>query len=484
MTTFWSIFTVLLIIGLAFVVIVDNGDPGRRIGWILIIALLPVGGLIFYLLFGINKRSRKNYIRAHRRFNKVFNEQASPALRTLLFSTRRLEDILAPYRPLNKVLASGNRPSVNEVETIEIITSGSRKYELLMEDIKNAKESIHIEYFKFGNDEGGKAVKQALMQKAREGVKVRFIKENIANIPIPYWYFNSMRRAGVEVVNFTNYSFSPLRFLSTLSYRDHRKIAVIDGRIGYTGGMNISDKYFRRWRDTHIRFTGSAVAQLQYAFLDTWVNCRGKLATPLLSFFPMLNDKAEGSNADTLPAKPLIQIATGDPSSPVPAIHISYEWALLNAKKYVWIQTPYLAPPESFLRAIQAASAAGVDVRIMVPKKNDTAIMRPINKAYYMLCLEAGARVFLRGGEFIHSKTLLMDDYLSMIGSSNLDNRSFDIDYEINTYMFDSGLATRNKEIFEQDLALSSELDLNTLRREPWWKRGWYRIMRLIAPVV
>ena len=478
MSVYWILFTILLVLALVFVVLVDDGDPGRRIGWILIIAVLPVVGFVFYLVFGINKRSRKNYLRAHKHFNKLFNEQATPGLRELLFSQQHADGILPEYRPLALILAAGTRPAVNTADEIEIITSGKRKYELLMEDLRNARESIHIEYFKFGNDEGGRAVKKLLMQKAREGVKVRFIKENIANIPIPYWYFNSMRRAGVEVVNFTNSRFSPLRFLSTLSYRDHRKIAVIDGRIGYTGGMNINDKYFHRWRDTHIRLTGNAVAQLQYAFLDTWVNCRGKLATPLLSFFPMLHSPSEQAD------KPLVQIATGDPSSPVPAIHISYEWVLLNAKRYVWIQTPYLAPPESFIRAIQAATAAGVEVRIMVPKKNDTPIMRPINKAYYMLCLDAGARVFLRGGEFIHSKTLLTDDYLSMVGSSNLDNRSFDIDYEINTYMYDAGLAARNKAVFEKDMELCSELDINTLRREPWWKRGWYRLMRLVAPIV
>ena len=235
-----------------------------------IVIIVAVAVLVVWLVFGINWRGMRNYKRRHQILSNRLSDPVNKPIIDKLFDSRGSEAVRPHWRGLEALLATHGRPRVSTA-THEIITHGARKYELLVNDLMGAKESIHMEYFHFGIDKGSRTIRKLLMDKAREGVKVRFINENIANFPIPNIYFHAMKRAGVEVVNFTNTGLSLLRFLMTLSYRDHRKIVVIDNRIGYTGGMNINDHYFYQWRDTHLRLTGEAVASLQYAFLDTWL---------------------------------------------------------------------------------------------------------------------------------------------------------------------------------------------------------------------
>ena len=441
----------------------------------LIIILLTLFGVavLLWLVFGINWRSSRNYERKHHRLHARMQAEDTEALQRLLFSNSLTMRIEERFRPLAMLLAKDGRPSVAASE-VEIITSGRRKHDLLIGDILNAKESIHMEYFHFGIDKSSRKIRQVLMEKARQGVKVRFINENIANWPIPNCYFRSMRKAGVEVVNFSDSKFSLLRFLMTLSYRDHRKIVVIDNRIGYTGGMNINDHYFYQWRDTHLRLTGEAVASLQYAFLDTWLASGGQLHSAVNSFFFHLDKPSCGQSLGTL-----TQITPDDPTSPEPVLLTAYEWILNHAQKYVWFQSPYIAPPPSLISAMRNAAQRGVDVRVMVPEHCDTAIMRPINKSYYAELTEAGVLFYVRSGEFMHSKTIVCDDYLSCVGSANLDYRSFGIDYEINTFFYDRAVALRQKQIFENDLPICRLIIAAETHPTPW-----QRLMRHLAPIV
>ncbi len=441
----------------------------------LIIILLTLLGvaLLFWLVFGINWRSSRNYERKHHLLRSRMQAEDTEELRRLLFSNGLTMRVEQRFLPLTMLLARGGRPSVS-LSTPQIITSGKDKYNMLMNDLICAKESIHMEYFHFGIDKSSRKIRQVLMAKARQGVKVRFINENIANWPIPNLYFRSMRKAGVEVVNFSDSKFSLLRFLMTLSYRDHRKIVVIDNRIGYTGGMNITENYFHRWRDTHLRLTGTAVASLQLAFLDTWLAAGGQLNSALVNFFFHLDKPSCG-----LPLGALTQITPDDPTSPEPVLLTAYEWILNHAQRYVWFQSPYIAPPPSLLEAMRHAAQRGVDVRVMVPEQCDTAIMRPINKSYYADLVHAGVQLYVRSGEFIHSKTIVCDDYLSCVGTTNLDYRSFGIDYEINTYFYDRAVALQQKQIFENDLPICRLVIAAEAHPTPW-----QRLMRHLAPIV
>ena len=443
----------------------------NKIVWIVLI--LAGVALLFWLVFGINWRSKQNYDRKHHLLRSRMQAEDTEELRRLLFSNGLTMRVEQRFQPLTMLLARGGRPSVS-LSTPQIITSGKDKYNMLMSDLICAKESIHMEYFHFGIDKSSRKIRQVLMEKARPGVKVRFINENIANWPIPNCYFRSMRKAGVEVVNFSDSKFSLLRFLMTLSYRDHRKIVVIDNRIGYTGGMNINDHYFYQWRDTHLRLTGEAVASLQYAFLDTWLASGGQLHSAVNSFFFHLDKPSCGQSLGTL-----TQVTPDDPTSPEPVLLTAYEWILNHAQKYVWFQSPYIAPPPSLISAMRNAAQRGVDVRVMVPEHCDTAIMRPINKSYYAELTEAGVQFYVRSGEFMHSKTIVCDDYLSCVGSANLDYRSFGIDYEINTFFYDRAVALRQKQIFENDLPICRLVIAAEAHPTPW-----QRLMRHLAPIV
>ena len=443
----------------------------NKIVWIVLI--LAGVALLFWLVFGINWRSKQNYDRKHHLLRSRMQAEDTEELRRLLFSNGLTMRVEQRFQPLTMLLARGGRPSVS-LSTPQIITSGKDKYNMLMSDLICAKESIHMEYFHFGIDKSSRQIRRMLMAKARQGVKVRFINENIANRPIPNCYFHSMRKAGVEVVNFSDSKFSLLRFLMTLSYRDHRKIVVIDNRIGYTGGMNINDHYFYQWRDTHLRLTGEAVASLQYAFLDTWLASGGQLHSAVNSFFFHLDKPSCGQSLGTL-----TQITPDDPTSPEPVLLTAYEWILNHAQKYVWFQSPYIAPPPSLISAMRNAAQRGVDVRVMVPEHCDTAIMRPINKSYYAELTEAGVLFYVRSGEFMHSKTIVCDDYLSCVGSANLDYRSFGIDYEINTFFYDRAVALRQKQIFENDLPICRLVIAAEAHPTPW-----QRLMRHLAPIV
>lgn len=538
----------LLIIGTVIVIIFDNGDSSKKIAWLLIITLLPIVGLLLYLMVGINFRQSWYFRLKHRRFFEIFGEHAGDSILSLLFGHEKDNLVRRSYRTLTRLLASDGSTCVTDGNGLEIITSGHRKFELLMEDLRNAKDHIHIEYFYFRQDKGSQMIKDMLMQKAREGVKVRFIHENVANIAIRPGYYNEMKEAGVEVEKFTKPRWPLVNLVTQLNYRDHRKIVVIDGKIGYTGGMNISDDYFLRWRDTHIRITGNAVAGLQFSFLNTWLSADGEIDNNFSRYFPMCSDiphitsglavsslpadnvpseeKASGDMpaeheeaildegpsgeallqdvegngiAEALARTPiqsldmnfkfkgkdkLIQIVPDEPESRWPNIHMGAVWAVQHAKRYIYIQTPYFVPPEPMLQALQSAALSGVDVRVMLPKKADMFFMGPANRSYFMECLEAGIRIYERSGRFIHSKTFVSDDYLSEIGSANMDFRSFNLDYELNAYIYDVTVAKVNKAIFLKDMEASTEVTLEEWNAQPWWRKFGQKVIRLFAPLL
>lgn len=528
LSVIFSLLLILLIVSTIVVIIFDDGDSSKKIAWLLVITILPVIGVVLYLMVGINFRKSWYFRHKHRKFIGIFGEKADGRIHDLLFGHRKDGLVRREYKTMVNLLACDGSTCVTDGNGLEIITSGHRKFELLMEDLRNARKHIHMEYFYFRQDAGSQQIKDMLMRKAREGVKVRFIHENIANIAIRPEYYNEMKEAGVEVVKFTKPRWPLLNLVTQLNYRDHRKIVVIDGEIGYTGGMNISDDYFLRWRDTHIRITGNAVAGLQYSFLDTWITADGQVDDDFSTYFPMCSDSAaEDSRETSCPAgaedsvcgesaaleadaegegmaealkkapiqsldmnfklggrDKLIQIVPDEPESRWPNIHMGAVWAVQHARKYIYIQTPYFVPPEPMLLALQSAALSGVDVRVMVPKKADLFFMGPANRSYFSECLEAGVKIYERSGRFIHSKTFVSDDYLSEIGSANMDFRSFNIDYELNAYIYDATAAKVNKAIFLKDMEASEEVTLKDWESRPWSQKLGQKIIRLFAALL
>lgn len=470
-----SVLLLLLVCGTILVILNSNADSEKKIAWILIIVMIPIVGLVCYIIFGLDMRKPENFIKRHGVFIKTFHDNTTPQVQNELFGRQDEQKVRPEYRDLAKLLSIGNGTTVMAGNNVEIITSGQRKLEALMHDIENAKHHIHMEYFYFRKGEGSDKIKKLLMKKAREGVKVRFIHENIANIDISPYYYNEMKKAGVDVVKFTNSQFSLLRLSAQLNYRDHRKIVVIDGKIGYVGGMNIGDDYFVRWRDTHIRLTGRAVAGLQYSFMNSFITSGGKMDDPYSEYFPSVCSEFSDK---------LVQIVPDEPTSQWPVLHIGMVWALHHVKDYAYIQTPYFVPPEPLALALKSAALKGADIRFMLPEKSDSAYMGVANRSYYKEFLEAGVKLYEKTGEFIHSKTFVSDGYLSIIGSANMDYRSLELNYEINSYIYDEEVADYNRKIFMNDLSKCNEITIEQLEHRPWYKRMFQPLIRLFSPIL
>ena len=476
-TILWSV----LYLSIAVQVTLSRKDSEAKLFWLVFAALFLPLALPLYLLTGIYYRRPLVRERLHARSVDFFQRQMTEDLKERYFSNAQLEQVDELWRPLARLLlACGEGNKVYAHNSFEIITSGARKRELLLEDIRKAQKYIHLEYFRFGNDASGREVRDALLKKASEGVEVRFINNNMSAWRIPTSYFNDMRKGGMEVKNFTSIRYGWHIWLMRLNHQDHRKMVIIDGKVAYTGGMNINDNYFCRWRDTHLRLEGPAIARLQASFIDTWLSCGGKLNRPLPYYFDIPMKGGEAPLKDKL-----LQVVTDAPEFPLPSSQLAYEWILQNAREYVYIQTPYFIPPTSFLHALKGAALRGVDVRLMLPKEVDTPLIGWANRSYYEECLEAGVRIFERSGAFIHCKTLVADDAVSIVGATNLDARSFGLNYEVNTLAYDRETALKSKEIFLEEPAELEEILL------PAWKAGrrWYQeffsqVMRLLSSVL
>ena len=476
-TILWSV----LYLSIAVQITMSRKDSDAKLFWLVFAALFLPLALPLYLLTGIHYRRPDARERLHSRSLDFFQRQMTKDLKERYFTNANLEQVNELWRPLaHLLLACGEGNKVYAHNSFEIITSGARKRELLLEDIRKAQKYIHLEYFRFGNDASGREVRDALLKKASEGVEVRFINNNMSAWRIPTSYFNDMRKGGMEVKNFTSIRYGWHIWLMRLNHQDHRKMVIIDGKVAYTGGMNINDNYFCRWRDTHLRLEGPAIARLQASFIDTWLSCGGKLNRPLPYYFDIPMKGGEAPLKDKL-----LQVVTDAPEFSLPSSQLAYEWILQNAREYVYIQTPYFIPPTSFLHALKGAALRGVDVRLMLPKEVDTPLIGWANRSYYEECLEAGVRIFERCGAFIHCKTLVADDAVSIVGATNLDARSFGINNEVNTFAYDRETALACKEIFLDDPAALEEILLPSWKETHREHRQYFsQIIRLFSSVL
>ena len=340
-----------------------------------------------------------------------------------------LAAIREDYRPMAQLLAAKPEQVPTIGNRVQVISDGEEKLGLLIADIMNARSSVNMEYFIFENDEGSRLVRTALKLKALDGLDVRFILEDFRQGTLPRSYFDSMADSGVQLCHY------PILPFNT---RNHQKVVTIDGLIGYTGGMNIARHYFYLWHDTDVRIQGPAVASLDGVFAEMWKHVHGRDYTPHVPMEPF---------ADGIP----VQIVSDWPYK----YHYNlqaYIWALDHAQTYFYAKTPYFAPPKELLDALKNAVARGVDVRLVIPapELQDEPIMIPINCSYFRELLEAGITLTYSTGRFDHSKIFACDDYLSSIGSVNMDGRSFNINHEDNAYFYDEGLTLQVKELILQ----------------------------------
>lgn len=467
---YWSLvaayfLTVLSIVGL---ILSENRNPVKSLAWVTVLLLFPVGGIILYIFFG---RSIKNQHMISRR-NKRRLRQSQPQV-TPFPSLTHLTPESRQQVQLARSLTGSRYFTGND---ITIFTSGEEKFDSLFKDIRNATRSINLQYYIIEDDTIGHQLFDLLVEKASQGIKVRVIYDHIGSIHVKNRFFKAMRKAGIEVYPFFKVAF-PI-FATRINWRNHRKIVIIDGKIGYMGGMNVADRYitggnFKKWHDTHVRISGPAVAALQSSFAIDW-NFMGQ---------PLIEEEISAQESTDRNAAGM-QLLTSGPTSQWSNIEYLLVKAIGNAKKRIYIQTPYFLPPEGLLRALQTAALARVDVRIMMPVRSDSRILTYASYSYIEECLKAGIKIYLYEGGMLHSKTVVVDDEFSSIGSSNIDFRSFEHNFESNLFVYSRSVNQQMCKLFEDDEKESTRLKIGPWRRRPRGQKILESLYRLLSPIL
>ena len=464
-----------IVIAVAIIhVIMDNRQPAKTMAWALVIFFIPVVGIIFYLFFGIN----------HRRERLVSQRSLDQLTKRSMLNFVEQEDFRVPERQRQLVDLFVNQSMALPFKDnkIDIITDGYAFFPELLKDIAAAQHHIHLELYIIEDDALGRMVADALMDKARQGVEVRLIYDDVGCWKVSHRFFERLRDAGVEVAPFLPVRFPS--FTSKANYRDHRKLIVIDGRVGYVGGMNVALRYVKGtgtqpWRDTMWRLKGGVVYALQRAFLVDWYFVDRTLITDR-KYYPAINHDEQPVVNNCV-----VQVVTSGPTEHYPEIMQGYVRTILAARRYVYIETPYFLPNEPVLFALKTAAVGGVDVRIICPLHPEAFFTDWASRSYLRELHEAGAKIYLYRAGFLHAKTLVSDDALSTCGSTNLDIRSFENNFEVNAFVYDEGTALRMKKIFLDDLKQSVEMSELPRRTHPrFGARLLESLTRLVSPLL
>ncbi len=472
---------IVLAVGLSIQLLLDNKTPQSTFAWILAIFLIPYIGAVLYLMAGLNWRRRKLVkIRPEEIFgNRMQNlliEQAS-----------QIQDAYSQIgSDISKILTitmkTGNA-IVTQSNNLEIFHTGSEKFKRLFEDLESAAKSIHMEYFIFRDDEIGNRVIDILERKAEEGVEVRFLVDGAGSRPI--FTRKGRRRLKKSKVQFRNF-LDPANVVTAwlINYRMHRKIVVIDGKTAYTGGMNIGAEYltglprFDSWRDIHLRFSdGGAIVLLQSIFIADWVNSGGVIE----KYGKYVDREACDKKPDRLLP---VQILCSGPDSEWNTIHKLYLTMIANANKRVMIQSPYFVPDESIAAAIETAALSGVEISLMMTGKVDKKIPFWVAHTFFEPLLRAGVKIYLYEAGFFHVKSLIIDDIMATTGSCNMDQRSFFLDYELNTVLYDQKTAMELTNQFENDLEKCRQITLEDYRTIGKLKKFRNSTFRPFAPLL
>lgn len=465
------------------VVFFERRNPISTWAWLFVLFFIPVFGFIIYMTFGRNSSKLKTFaMKTEDDFKTLYayverDPDLSYEVERQIFSRDGIDlsdeyEYLKDFATLN--INSGSWLTYNNAVTHFI--DGKKKFDALIQDIRGAKKFVHLEYYIIRGDELGRQIIIELAKKASEGVEVRLLYDYMGNYSLTDTFFEPLLLAGGKVAYFV----AP-KFLR-INCRNHRKIAVIDGEIGYIGGFNIGNEYigkvirFGKWRDTHVRFLGEIVNQMQLRFLMDWNYCSKEDKFSINDFhFPKVTE-----DYGHLPA----QMVSSGPDTLWSSVKYSYFKMINEAEKAVYIETPYFIPDDDILTSLKVAALSGIDVRIVIPGKPDHPFVYWASMSYLGELLEAGVKCYQYETGFIHSKTVFIDGVVASVGTANMDVRSFSINFEINSFIYDPGTTQLLEEDFFNDLK-----ECNVITREWYDKRGhWFKfkesISRLISPML
>lgn len=458
----YIIIAIFIVIGL----LINGVRPAKTLGWLLAIFTIPVGGILLYLMIGRNRRKQKLH---HLKKNE---QSPSP------FQILPLESKL--YKKNKKIIQliqknSGYPPTVDN--TLKLLKDGQITFESIFNSLENAKKYIHLQYYIFEEGELADKLLELFKNKVAQNVKIRLIYDSIGSYSLSKSYLKKLDEIGVEAYPFLPFRFG--RFLSSLNYRNHRKIIVVDDKVGFTGGINVSDKYLKgdaslgTWHDMHLRIEGAAAWYLNKIFILDWY-----LATK------QHIDVIAPHNTSTDTQGQVVQIVPSGPDGNFSAIEQAYFTIITEAKEYLYITNPYIIPSQAILQALQTAALSGIDVRLLVSDKADNKIVKWSVQSYFEAFLKSGIKIFLYPDGFLHSKIFISDDNVVSIGTANVDIRSFHQNYEVNALVFDQNFAQALKEDFLIDSGKSKVLKYEDHILRPWSHKLREGAAKILSPVL
>ncbi len=461
----------LTLVLLRWVLLTKKEQPSSTVAWAMVIVLVPYLGGLLFLAFGINRVDRRARLKAEA--DRVVERQL-PAVILAQILPDELDDPLS--RTLARVASRAGRTRLTGGNAVVVALDVNRAFGLLEQAIADARETLHLEYYIWQRDKTGTRLRDLVVRKAREGVKVRFLFDGVGSLHLNNRFLRPMRDAGCEVASFL--PGSTVRERWSFNLRNHRKIVVADGRVGFTGGMNIGDEYLGLsrergyWRDAHLRVEGPVALQLQQVFAEDWYFATGKLLTDP-ELFP-----DPDSDGDTV-----AQVVAGGPTGPVNVTRLVMFEAINQARQQVLMTTGYFVPPIELARALEAAAVRGVRVRLLVPGRSSYLWTIYAGRSYYDSLLAAGAEIYEYHRGALHAKTLTVDGKWSLVGSANFDNRSLTLNFEAGLAIHDPRIAGQLERQFEEDVRHSLAIDPAAWPTRPGWRSLAENAFRMFAPV-
>jgi cardiolipin synthase len=464
----WSLYMAILSIW----IVMQKRAPVSTMSWILSLALLPYLGFVIYYFFGPQRLKKQ-------RIKRLRSRAIAHAPADLALIRNAAREAPASLRQLVALGTAACGLPLSSATGVELLSGGARTFDAIFEAVAAAQDHVHLEYYIFEPDRIGTALRDLLIERAKQGVKVRLLIDALGSKRIGRAFMAPLREAGAQVALFHD-SRIGRRLRPVTNYRSHRKIVVCDGRIGFTGGVNITDEEDRRTRadayhDVHVRLEGSVVRWLQTTFLEDWTYATGEVLRDADQQFAHLLPDTE---AGAIP----VQIVTSGPDNPLEAIHRMHVEAIHSARHRAWLTTPYFVPGEPALMALTSAALRGVDVRLLVPQRSDSLIVSAAARSYFDELIASGVKIWEYKARMLHSKTLVVDDHCAMIGTANFDNRSFHLNFEVMAVVYGGELAGPLAAQFETDL--HSAAPARGQRRQGFWRRLGDDAARLFSPLL
>lgn len=455
-------------VGTIVVVITENRNPVKTLAWVMVLVFLPVIGFVLYVFFGMDMRRTR--IISKRSLSKLSQKPL------LNFADYAVSTPPAPYEKLVNMMKKASFSYLLGDNKVQVFVDFPMMLQDMLRSIASAKHHIHVQFYIFMDDSVGRFLRDVLIDKVRQGVKVRLLYDDVGSWKAKNRFFREMKEAGIEVYPFGEVKFAALS--QRVNYRNHRKVVIVDGEIGYIGGMNVAERYYNgvswgRWRDTHLRIDGMAVNALQMSFFVDWYYATRELVSNAV-YFPKV--QRQGTTD--------VQIVTSYPMGEWKTIMQGLLQVISQSRRYLYIQTPYFLPTEPILMALRNAALAGVDVRLMVPLRGDSLLVDLASHSYYKEAMTAGIKIYQYEAGYLHSKVVLADDNFVTVGSTNIDFRSFEHNFEINAFIYDPEVVREMKRIFMNDLEHSRRVVASEWKKRPLWNRFWESLVRLLSPLL